>query len=359
MSNYSLRTWRFGMTSSGPSGRALGACAALLGGLGLGCTGMPEVDVDVIGLSDLATQTVAESPGPPGARELPKVARRVAGSAGSGSPPYRVGPADELTVVVWGHADLGSMATSDGGPPVSRVEDNGEIFLPFLGGVAVGDKSIREIRSVLTSRLAGVVDDPQVEVQLRACRSKSIAVRGAVEQPGKHYLCADFLTAGDAVAAARGLRQDADPARALLVRGEQRYRLDFRPSAGAGDVLLADGDVVHFPSIEERTVYVFGEVNRQGVLPIPAGGLTLLEALGKAGGPDFVTARSRSILLLRPRQADVVAYQIELGQLLEGPKIPLVDGDRLFIPPTRLTRWNRWWRQAIPFGATQVVRVVD
>jgi hypothetical protein len=73
----------------------------------------------------------------------------------------------------------------------------------------------------------------------------------------------------------------------------------------------------------------------------------LLELLAKAKGWDAETM-SESVYLLRPTNEMVVAWKLDLSELLQSQSVPLMDGDRLYVAPTWLARWHWWWRQAIP-----------
>jgi len=69
--------------------------------------------------------------------------------------------------------------------------------------------------------------------------------------------------------------------------------------------------------------------------------------LAKAKGWNSETM-SRSIYLLRPTNEMVVAWKLDISELLQSQSVPLMDGDRLYVAPTWLARWHWWWRQAIP-----------
>ena len=122
-------------------------------------------------------------------------------------------------------------------------------------------------------------------------------------------------------------------------------------SAGAyGEVLLQDGDSIYFPRAEERLVYVLGEFIHQGSYPIPRRGMTLVEALGKASGTDSYTASVSGVFLIRSQEPEhIVVYQLAMGEILQGPAIPLIDQDRVFVAVSPLTRWERFWRKILPF----------
>ena len=143
-----------------------------------------------------------------------------------------------------------------------------------------------------------------------------------------------------------------DLPRGILTRKGQVYRIDYTPElAGAyGGILLQDGDSIYFPRSEERVVHVLGEVVRQGSYPIPRHGMTLVEALTRAFGPDNYTYSVTGIYLIRSQApANVVVYRLKMSEILQGPAVPLIDGDRVFVAASGLTRWDRFWRKVLPF----------
>jgi polysaccharide export outer membrane protein len=121
-----------------------------------------------------------------------------------------------------------------------------------------------------------------------------------------------------------------------------------------GNILLEEGDVLSIPAAGERMVYVFGEVRQQGAYPIPPEGMDILGAIAKAGG-FREEAMTRRFFLVRPQGGTAPeVYQLDFGRILEAPAVELADGDRLFLPPTALSRWNKFWRQVLPVGIYSV-----
>jgi polysaccharide export outer membrane protein len=265
--------------------------------------------------------------------------------------PYRVGPLDEISVQVFGRLDLGSQAESVYGSRSSMVGEGGSIHLPFIGKLHVAGLTRHAIASLVNERYAEIVQNAQVDVQIVRCGSKPVDLVGAFSAPGRYYVCENLRTVGAVLGAAQGLTVEANPARGTLTRGGITYHLDplYRRDGNPSplDALLKAGDVIHFPVVGERTVYVFGQVITPGPYSIPPQGMGLLELLAKAKGWDAETM-SESIYLLRPTNEMVVAWKLDLSELLQSQSVPLMDGDRLYVAPTWLARWHWWWRQAIP-----------
>jgi len=270
----------------------------------------------------------------------------------AGRPAYLIGARDEISVFVLGRPDLGSqMQAEDSSRPASAVDSDGTIFLPFLGAVQVAGRSVPQIRKQVDDLYAQVLDqDPQVDVKVISCAARQVDLSGEVQRPGKYSICDDVVTVGELLDRSGGLTDQANAGRGVLVRDGAPFLLDYRPPVAdsASDVLLEAGDKIHFPSQREQVIYVFGEVANQGVFQIPSQGKDVLAALAEAGGPDVITGRVSKFYLIRPSNTGRTVYEIDMGDLLVGPAIALVDGDRLFVPPTSLATWNRWWRQFLP-----------
>jgi polysaccharide export outer membrane protein len=336
-------------------GRRSGALAGLLVVVYVGsaCVGVPKFQPQYVGLGDLPLQK--------GERDLPPYAnatnlpRLPSPDAEAARPAYRLGPLDKIVVVVWGRDDLGSQVPVgvNGQLRASVVREDGTISLPFLGQLEVAGKTVEQVRDLVQSRYARLVESPQVEVELHECASRSVELSGAIAQTGRVFLCDNIVTLGDVLATARGPMDTADLVRGLLTREGHPYHLDYSKALGdasaAAEIIMQHGDRVRFPFVEERLVYIFGEVNRQGAFPIPAEGLTLLGTLAQARGLDTVTSKHKGIYLMRRKDTGVVGYKLTIAELLEGPEIPMAAEDRVYVSMSPLERWDRWWRKALPF----------
>lgn len=271
---------------------------------------------------------------------------------------YRIGPRDELTITVWGYPDLGSQVPveRDSRRNISIVQDNGSVSLPFLGAVGVSGRTVEEVRSMIERLYRRNVPGAQVDVVVASHLSKMVLLEGEFVREGRIFLSNNTRTIEDAVAFAGGLTQNADQSRGILVRGGREYRFDYRSSEEGSDaahrVLLDGGDRIYIPKASDRRVYIFGEVGQQGVFTIPSKGLSLVEALATAGGPDVITADGRGIYLVRNENQESSVYKLSIVEALEAPDVPLQDGDRIYVASTGLARWDRFWRQALPFFTT-------
>lgn len=278
-------------------------------------------------------------------------------------PPYRIGARDQIVVHVWGRPDLGSVVPFglDGALRVSTVRPDGTIFLPFVGSLAVSGLSVEEIRQLVEEHYSRVIENPQVEVSLQTCRSQEVTLGGAFLSPGIQFLCEEIQTLGETLRASGGLEpENIDRSRGILTRAGIPYTIDHRAAemgaSPAEQILVEHGDSIWFPRLDERQVYVFGEVSRQGAYAIPARGMTPIEVLSLAR-LNNLAANSNRVFLVRQYEYGSKTYRFNLADAMQGPEIQLFDGDIIFVPAAPLEKWDRFWRKAIPFTGIRVAPI--
>ena len=135
------------------------------------------------------------------ATSLPAPDSTTASGAYEGASDYRIGAQDLLEVRVFGVKSLTRTV---------RVNSNGQISLPLIGGVQAGSRTIPELERDIAERLAkDYLQDPQVSVFVKEFTSQRITLEGAVKNPGIYPLTGR-TTLLQAIAMAEGLDQIAD-----------------------------------------------------------------------------------------------------------------------------------------------------
>jgi len=276
---------------------------------------------------------------------------------------YRLGPYDEVNVLVWKRPDLGSQISSEdrAQPKISVIQSDGTLLLPPLKPIRVVGLTVEETRNKIAKQYSKLINDPHVAVKIVNYASKPVYIEGAVASPGIVYINPYLNTLEDAIAKVGGLKSYTDVSRVTLKRDNKFYQFPYlnfskgyeKQQSFSREILLQPKDMFYFPSINDRVVFILGEVSKQVSIPIPPKGLTVLQALAFAGGADVITANYDDIFLVRlSANNENFVYKLSLGEIMSDNNIYMHPRDRLFVSPTALTVWQRAWRQMFPFIGT-------
>lgn len=158
---------------------------------------------------------------------------------------YRIGPTDVIAVSVFNADELETEGMVDAG---------GNFLLPLIGTVRAGGKTPSELSNAIADELRGrFIKDPQVVVNVKEARARTVTVDGAVMQPGI-YPVVGKMSLQQAIATARGVNDLADTDTVILFR-----TVDGQRMAALYDLDdIRSGRIVD-PQVYGRDVVVVGQ----------------------------------------------------------------------------------------------------
>jgi polysaccharide export outer membrane protein len=271
---------------------------------------------------------------------------------------YLVGAGDVLQINVPGLIDTYGSSEKTQNFQGFRVSSSGKIVLPLVGAVEVAGLTAEQIQTVLIERLKTYIKKPIVTIEIREFKSQPLYLLGNFNEPGLHFL--DRPTSLlHGISMGNGLNDKANLRGARLLRAERLMPVDIYHLLYNNDlrqnVQLRSGDTIYVPGSEEQQVYVFGAVGSPGPVPMVNGRLNLLQALSTANlgnyanrGEPYDEEHVRVIRSLSPTHGQLMV--IDLSRMMDGyaMPMPLMDGDIVFIPKTKVGNWNEAINQLLP-----------
>lgn len=107
---------------------------------------------------------------------LPPPDTAVSSGVYQGAKEYRIGAQDLLTISVFGVQELNKEV---------RVNSNGQVTLPLIGGIMAGGRTIPELEADLAKKYSdGYLQKPQVSVFVKEFTSQRVTLEGAIAKPG-------------------------------------------------------------------------------------------------------------------------------------------------------------------------------
>ena len=252
---------------------------------------------------------------------------------------YRVGAEDVLSVMVYEENDLSRDAV--------RVSGDGYISFPLIGRIMIAKLTTSEIEELIKLKLAEdqYFLDAHVSVMVKEYNSQRFLVLGAVNTPGSYSLHAKEHVL-DAISRAAGVNLEQASKRAMVIRtldaeteNERKVviNIDLNSLLTKGEqisnVCLMDKDLLYIPTAEH--IYIIGQVKSPGSYTMPEGEITLVGAIGMAGGFTRIAARNKTrIIRLEDGVEKIIEVKVDAitkaGKKIQD--VPIKPGDVIVVP---------------------------
>jgi polysaccharide export outer membrane protein len=319
----------FGRANFARGGSALALCFLSLSFCAMAQTSTPPAPNGLPAAEPLTQAARGTSPSSPSPAKIETNNASVApGNMRELSPQLKLGAGDLLEVSIYNVPELSTKA---------RVGTSGDVYLPLIDYVHVGDLTVEEAQNLIQKRLedGGFVRNAHVTIFLDESPSQGVTILGEVSRPGIYPALGnrklyDMLSAAGGFTPAAGrnisIVHQENPSTPITVNLPRNLADDLQDN-----IEIVPGDTITVP--RAPIVYVVGEVARPAGLLIDNGSLTVLQALALTGGASH-TAKMSGVCIIRKGPSGMTETRVPLKKMLEAkaPDITLQADDILFVP---------------------------
>ncbi len=271
---------------------------------------------------------------------------------------YKIGPFDVVVVTVWEHPELttplGQFRTDLAAGQL--VDADGTLYFPYAGRVKVSGLTVSEVQKLMTTALAKVLRDPQIDIKLVGYRSQRVYLSGAVTSPGIYPVDDVPLSLPELLHRAGGINPVGDGSNVELARGGRTHVLNVTAAQKYGrsldSLILLPGDQIRVPNSSEQKAYLLGEVAKPSTVVLNNGRTSLVQALADAGGFNVLTADAGAVYILRAQNnKSMNVYRLNAGNtvaLAWADQFQLHPRDLVFVDQSGTGQWNRIIQQMLP-----------
>lgn len=230
------------------------------------------------------------------------------GGGRGGPPALPLGIGDVVAVSIFEAQSGGLFIPADAGSrpgnfitlPEQTIDRAGTISVPYAGRVRAAGRSVEDVQQVIEELLANRAIEPQVVITTVKSRSSQVAVLGDVRAPAKFELTPAGDRVLDMISQAGGLSAPGIETYVTLQRRGRTATVlyDHLANTPSENIYVSPGDTI-FVDRERRTYLAFGATGLSGRFDFEESGLTLGEALGKAGGLLDGRADPSQVMLYR------------------------------------------------------------
>jgi polysaccharide export outer membrane protein len=255
----------------------------------------------------------------------------------SPAPDIHIGVGDSVSVTIWEAAAGGLFSAAPGDQTINAgsrtatlpsqvVTRDGTIQVPYAGRLKVAGLRPAEVEREIVKALQGKAIEPQAVVTIAQNHSNTVTVTGEVTNGARVPLNVGGDRILSIIATAGGIRAPAHESFIRLTRGNKTASVAFNSilSNPKENIYVRPNDIITVVR-DPQTFTAFGSTGRNASVPFDAVGISLEEAIAKAGGLLDFRADPAGIFLLRFEPTDLAA-QLEPGRSLpsQGNLVPVI-----------------------------------
>ncbi|MGC8900150.1 MAG: polysaccharide biosynthesis/export family protein [bacterium] len=261
-----------------------------------------------------------------------------------------LGVGDSISITVWGHPDMSGVA---------RIEKDGKLYLPLIGGIQAKGLTIEQLRDEITKACSLYIRHPFVDVEVKEYASRLVLVLGSVAKPGIYPVKGgtDLVTAIALAGGQLAQSQQANLSSVYLIRNGHATIVNVYDYLHNGneynDPTLENKDVIYVPNADEQNIIVLGYVDKPIIIPVSGAPVSIVQAITLAGGFK-VGALKNDVKVIRGGLIHPDIYTVNVDDILHGEKpstkegLNLYAGDIVFVPKSALASWNEILEQIQP-----------
>jgi len=288
----------------------------------------------------------------------------------------RIGIGDTVSVTIWEAsagglfsaplvADKFATGSKSATIPEQVVGRDGAITVPYAGRVHVAGRTTRDVQTIVEKALEGKAIQPQVLINVARSVSNTVTVTGEVVSGARVPLSVRGDRIMDVIAEAGGIRAPVNETYVQLSRGAATVRVALTRVASdpRENIYLRPDDVLTLIR-DPQTFIAYGATGRNAEIPFDAEGLSLSQALAKAGGLLDQRSDAAGVFVVRYEPASVVRMLRPGSPFIgAGRMIPVVyrlnmhDGNSLFVAQN-FRMLNRDFLYVSNAGLTDIQKVM-
>jgi len=209
--------------------------------------------------------------------------------------------------------------------PEQVVDRDGNIRVPFAGVIRALGRTPQDVQAEIVKNLNGKANQPDALVRIVRNGSSMVTVVGEVANSVRLPLTPGGERLLDALAAAGGVRQPVNKMTLQVTRGSDysAMPLDAVIRDPRQNVRLQGGDVVT-AIFQPLAFTALGATGKNEEIPFEAQGITLAQALARAGGMNDARSDPKGVFIFRFESPDTLDWPLQPVKATPEGKVPVV-----------------------------------